>query len=514
MTQRATAPGSDDGETPRVRARKWAIGAAAAALVVVAPIVMVADAVSDRGESRSESVVPDLAGGDGAHPGWELTWYDEFDGGALDGGKWITCLSGYDTTKPCKGATDGEQQKYVPEQVRVADGALQLTAERKPTDGLPFASGAVSTGARAGESFDASRQLFHPGMYVEARVRLAPGAAMWPAMWLMPKVPKAPYLPEIDVFEFAGDQRIAQARLHTDGPCRTGLGEERGERECYGELARAGTYFADEYHLFGIDWQADRLTYYADGEPVLSVLGGSVPREQMYLIFNLAVGGTMGGDTAQTPAKSTMSIDYVRAWAGSGQVPVGIPNDAGTGGGAPPATLAPTALPPSPPAPSSAAPSTGSAPPTTTTPPPPVRTTNAPTTSSPRPPKPPASSAAPPPPPSAPQGDPWLEFLAPADYSTVRGIVTVRVRVNGPRDRVQEVSFYLNSKDCNSPKGDATWIGYDRDDDNDGVYVISFDSRRLDNGCNTVSTVGIDVADEYRYYPPVGRVHLDVYVAN
>ncbi|NUU24841.1 MAG: hypothetical protein HOV68_25550, partial [Streptomycetaceae bacterium] len=98
--------------------------------------------------------------------------------------------------------------------------------------------------------------------------------------------------------------------------------------------------------------------------------------------------------------------------------------------------------------------------------------------------------------------------------ATVRGTITAKVRVNGPRERVQEVSFYLNSKDCNSPKGDAIWIGMDRDADKDGIYQFTFDTHRLANGCNTISTVGIDAVDDQRYYPPVGRVHLDVYVAN
>ncbi len=510
---RATAPVDDgDGDTPRRKAQKWGVGAAVAALLVVVPVVVVANAVSERGGSRTAPTAPDLAAGDAKHTDWELAWYDEFDRGPLDATKWMTCLSGYDTAKPCKGATDGEQQRYVPEQVGVADGALRLTAERKPSDGLPFSSGAVSTGARAGESFDDSRRLFEPGLYLEARVRLAAGAGLWPAMWLMPKVPEAPYLPEIDVFEFAGDQRLAQARLHAAGACRAELGQVRGERECYGELAREGTHFADDYHLFGIDWQPDRLTYYVDGNAVLTVVGEAVPRERMYLIFNLAVGGTMGGDTAATPASATMSIDYVRAWYGAGSPPVGAANEAAGRGGEPGAAPPPGPA-SSPPAPTSASPSARSAAPSTTPPPP---TTKAPASSAPPrdTPKPPASSTRPAPPPAPAQPDPWLEFLAPADYSTVRGTITVRVRVNGARERVQEVSFYLNSHDCNSPKGDAIWIGYDRDDDNDGIYTITFDTHRLDNGCNTISTVGIDAADEYRYYPPVGRVHLDVYVAN
>lgn len=509
---RTTAPEDGAADSPRRRAGKWALGAAVAALVLVAPVVLVANAVSDRGGSdRSQSGPDGLTPGATLPPGWKLAWHDEFEGTALDAAKWMTCPSGSDVTKPCKGATEGEQQRYIPEQVRVADGSLQLTAQRKATDGAPFASGAVSTGAVAGESFDKSRRLFEPGTYIEARVRLAPGAALWPAMRLRPMVPGSPSRPEVGVFEFGGEQQLAHARLQATGPCRASLGDVLGDNECHGQLGRTGTHFVDDYRLFGIDWQPERLTYYADGEPILTVVGDAVPREKMYLAFDLAVGGVMGGDTSRTPDTSTMAIDYVRAWAGRGQSPVGAPGNGAVpsvGATAPASTptTAPSSAPASSPLSPSATPNT-SAPPSksaSTTPPPPRTSPPAPTTT------PPAS----PPPPAPPQGDPWLEFLAPADYSSVKGVITVKVRVNGPRERVQEVSFYVNSKNCDSPKGDAEWLGMDRDNDKDGVYVFNIDTRPLDNGCNTISTVGIDVADEYRYYPPVGRVHLDVYVAN
>jgi hypothetical protein len=265
-------------------------------------------------------------------------------------------------------------------------------------------------------------------------------------------------------------------------------------------MAKSGTYFADDYHLFGVDWQSDHLTYYADGKPILTVTGQAVPRTAMYLIFNLAVGGIMGGDTAATPDRSTMAVDYVRAWRGTGTAPVGAAVDGSSPASPAPRTSAPTQSPTT----------SGTSRPASTTP------GSATASAVPRPTH--SSTHAPASPPPAtpvPQhgGDPSLEILAPSANGTVRGNVTVRVRVDGPRERVQEVSFYVNSRNCSSPKSEAVWIGYDRDDDNDGVYVHTFDSRRLANGCNTISVVGIDAEDENRYYP-YNRVHLDVAVAN
>lgn len=536
MTRRALGGRREVDDAPLWRRPRWWGLGTALLIVLLAPLLVVANAVSGR-KSDGIGGEPVKVGDPLTHPGRHLDWADEFDGTALDPARWMTCLSGYDVSKPCKGATDGEQQKYVPEQVRVADGSLLLTAERRPVEGLPYASGAVSTGALAGESFDRSRALFRPGVYIEARVRLAAGAGLWPAMWLMPKEPKEPYRPEIDVFEFGGgDQRLAQARLHAATPCGVERGEQHGQMVCYGELARAGTYFADDYRLFGIDWQPGRLTYYADGEPVLTVVGDAVPNEPMYLIFNLAVGGIMGGDITAAPDRATMAIDYVRAWRGGGPAPIGagVGPAEPTGSATPPApapvspspspsapTETPTSAPtatmtvPAPPAAPQQSPA-GARPPAPPIPagpgaPPPGNVPNAPAPQPPAPqpsaPRPPATSAPPQ------QGDPWLEFVSPSAYNTVRGVITVKVRVNGPRERVQEVSFYLSTGNCNTPKNEAVWVGYDRDNDNDGIYVYTFDTHRLANGCNTISTVGIDAVDQYRYYP-YNRVHLDVNVAN
>jgi len=52
---------------------------------------------------------------------------------------------------------------------------------------------------------------------------------------------------------------------------------------------------------------------FLNGKPVNSICDKDlIPNEEMYLIANLAVGGTLGGvpDTAQFPAR--LELDYVR----------------------------------------------------------------------------------------------------------------------------------------------------------------------------------------------------------
>jgi hypothetical protein len=68
------------------------------------------------------------------------------------------------------------------------------------------------------------------------------------------------------------------------------------------------------FHTYGVDWQADRVTWYYDGVEV-----GSAPNrmrgQAMYLLANLAVGGHWAGapdETTRFPAE--MVIDSVRVW--------------------------------------------------------------------------------------------------------------------------------------------------------------------------------------------------------
>jgi beta-glucanase (GH16 family) len=77
-----------------------------------------------------------------------------------------------------------------------------------------------------------------------------------------------------------------------------------------------GPDYSMGWHIFGVDWARDHLTWYIDGVPRKTVANGiEVPNLAMDIQANLDVGGSWIGDpdvTTRWPGQ--FQIDYIRAW--------------------------------------------------------------------------------------------------------------------------------------------------------------------------------------------------------
>jgi beta-glucanase (GH16 family) len=241
---------------------------------------------------------------------WSLVFADEFDGASLDGARWHTCFWWATTT--CSIESNGELEVYTADEVSLAGGAAHLRAERRDRvawNGTTYhyTSGMVMTGGRKG--------VKPPGFtftygYAEARVRVPRGKGLWPAFWLLP----ASYTsrPEIDVMEILGDSTDVQ-HMNFHYVRRDGTRGDAG-------LAWRGPDFSTGWHTFGVDWRPDALVWYVDGVERWRFSDTSViPSQPMYLLANLAVGGTWpGSPDASTVFPSTYDVDYVRVWKSIG----------------------------------------------------------------------------------------------------------------------------------------------------------------------------------------------------
>jgi beta-glucanase (GH16 family) len=78
---------------------------------------------------------------------------------------------------------------------------------------------------------------------------------------------------------------------------------------------------ADDFHTFAVDWNADRIQWFFDGEQYFEVgpddivVGEWVFDKPFFLILNLALGGTLGGMVApdlEYPIQ--YYVDYVRVY--------------------------------------------------------------------------------------------------------------------------------------------------------------------------------------------------------
>ena len=233
---------------------------------------------------------------------------DEFEGAVLDAATWSTCY--HWQPDACTNEWNDELQAYHPANVRLADGALELTAREEPNTGhlaggegreFQYSSGMIS--GHAGQTFQYG--------FVEVRARVPAGQGLWPALWLLPEDLVWP--PEIDIMELIGDEPevVHQTLYAADGaPTRFRI---------------EGDDYSEDWHTFAVDWRPGSLTFYVDGERQGHATEG-IPDEPMYFIANLAVGGEWpGAPSAETELPATFAVDHVRIWPGTDGPPPGHP---------------------------------------------------------------------------------------------------------------------------------------------------------------------------------------------
>jgi beta-glucanase (GH16 family) len=237
-----------------------------------------------------------------AAPGaWQLVFQDEFDATSLNPALWATC---YDWNNAgCTNAGNHELEWYLPGQVSVSSGALNLSAVRRTTAGTdghvyPWASGMVTTGR---DNWDAVPRRTFTGGYFAASIQIPAQAGMFPAFWLMPQTRETP--PELDIAEFIGTTDTVQMTVHWP---------ENGKN-----VAAAETYgpkdFPGGYHVFALDWEKDSLTWYVDGVARFHDTDPAhIPTGPMELLLNLAVGYPKAPPDDVSVAN--MKVDWVRVW--------------------------------------------------------------------------------------------------------------------------------------------------------------------------------------------------------
>jgi beta-glucanase (GH16 family) len=274
-----------------------------------------------------------------------LTFDDEFNSLNLwngQSGTWATTYlfadpNGNGSSLP----SNGEQEWYVNSMYAptsgvhpwtVANGVLSLTAQ--PTD--PSISGLL--GYANGQGPGLGSYAYTSGLitsahsfaqtygYFEMSAKLPAGQGLWPAFWLLPASGQWP--PELDIMEVLGkDTGTLYTSAHT---AQTGEHVSSGLASAVGDMS-AG------FHTYGLDWEADKVTWYFDGHQVYQIDTPADMHQPMYMLANLAVGGPWGGNAdASTPLQSQMQIDYIRAYAsGPGDATAAAPlATAGSGGSA------------------------------------------------------------------------------------------------------------------------------------------------------------------------------------
>jgi beta-glucanase (GH16 family) len=251
---------------------------------------------------------------------WTLAWSDEFEGAAgspVDASKWTHDLGDGCSSGNC-GWGNNEKEYYTsaPENAALnGQGHLQIVA-RQAQPGLSCYYGACRyTSAKITTR---GKMNAAPGR-VEARIKLPAGQGLWPAFWMLgsgfPSV-AWPACGELDIMENKGSQpSSSSSAIH-------GPGYSGNTPFAHSNLLPNGS-LADDFHIFGVQWNADAVQFSVDGVVHYSVSrteleqrGTSILDRPYFVILNLAVGGNFDGDPKSDAIfPATMLVDYVRVYS-------------------------------------------------------------------------------------------------------------------------------------------------------------------------------------------------------
>lgn len=286
----------------------------------------------------------------------QLVFSDEFDGSALDRGKWCTryifgagpALQVDD--EPCRKAGKGtldffndEKQRYRDINTRgeklhvVSDGTLKLRATPTGTDAAaaPYESAMI----RSKHEFKPSPQRSY---YVTARLKMPNVQGSWPAFWMISGLdPQGipPWPPEITIVDAALNVKDDKHNMLGQGAVVKAAQTRSGEREM--TYSRPG--YDRRYGMLTVDrtlrnvwvetavwWTHERLCFFLDGvhtvcENYRWVRNDGNPAPPAHVMVNLAIGGHWAGrhgiDASGFPTQ--LEVDHVRVYAGPGRADAG-----------------------------------------------------------------------------------------------------------------------------------------------------------------------------------------------
>ena len=242
-------------------------------------------------------------------PGWTLAWSDEFDEETLDPTKWRRQV------EPA-GRFNNEWQRYTDstDNAYIDEGCLVIRALRESDrHGM-----GEYTSARIHSLPDNGFQYGR----VAARIQLPYGQGIWPAFWMLGANINEnggdtpwPKTGEIDILELYGsrDDGVVEANIHYEPADRwhASMGSV--------PMKLPEGRFADNFHVFELEWDAETLKWFVDGEQFAStsITGNEFTEfhHPFFILLNIALGGRAAGPvTDETPFPQKMYVDWVRIY--------------------------------------------------------------------------------------------------------------------------------------------------------------------------------------------------------
>lgn len=247
--------------------------------------------------------------------GYQLVWADEFDeDGPPNPANW-DYERGF--------VRNDELQWYQEANATCRDGLLVIEARKERVKNPRYR--ADSRDWRQNREFAeytsaclltrGKHQWMHGRFVMRGKIDVRPG--LWPAFWTLGLARGWPGCGEIDVMEYYAGTLLANV-------CWQGRGRRPVWDDSKYPLSEFAENWADEFHTWQLDWTKSEIKLSVDGRvlnttsletAVNEVPPGTAPfQEPHYILLNLAIGGTNGGDPSGTEFPARFEVDYVRVY--------------------------------------------------------------------------------------------------------------------------------------------------------------------------------------------------------
>lgn len=240
---------------------------------------------------------------------WTLVWSDEFESETIDESKW-SFQFGTGADEGLDRWGNNELQYYTdrPENAYIEDDKLHIVALNERFEGMNYTSARIRTKEKGDWQFGR----------IEILAKLPEGQGIWPAVWMLPTdeiFGGWPKSGEIDIMELVGHQpSTIHGTVH--------FGPDWPNNQFKGNsYSLSNEKFSDDFHLFSIEWEQNKITWYVDGNEFYSVTPATLQPHQypfnarFHLIMNLAVGGIWPGNPdSTTEFPQSLVVDYIRVY--------------------------------------------------------------------------------------------------------------------------------------------------------------------------------------------------------
>ena len=240
-----------------------------------------------------------------SYPGHSLVWADEFNGTDVDTASWT-----FEKGNGQNGWGNNELQYYTgrPENVRIQDGKLLITARKERYESFDYTSARMVT---------MDKREFKFGR-IDIRAKLPEGQGIWPALWMLgTNFDKVgwPKCGEIDIMELLGHQ---PSQTHST----VHFGSDWSTHDDKGKMYSISPgKFSERFHLFSMQWTLNSIHFFVDDQKFFEVNPSTVGEQaypfnqDFFFLINLAVGGNWPGSPDETTLfPQTLEVDYIRVF--------------------------------------------------------------------------------------------------------------------------------------------------------------------------------------------------------